>query len=175
MEPRLASCTVVTSPEVAFRAGRTFFWRKWRTKSGALLLGAILINIATLTGVMVWIGPDNWLVGVMSAILFLNAVLQGGYFFSLPRALRRAALRAPMNISEIEVTDDGLTVRSGRSTNHLPWKVFSFIWIYEDFVLLPLGKVVLNRFVWIPTSGMTAEVLTAFRTARHRPAISGLK
>jgi hypothetical protein len=167
----LASCTVVTSPEVAFRAGRTFFWRKWRTKSGALLLGAILINIATLIGVTVWIGPDNWLVGVVSAILFLNCVLQGGYFLSLPRALRRAALRATQTTSEIEVTDDGVTVRSGKNTHHLPWKVFSFIWIYDDFILLPLGKVVLNRFVWVPTSGMTPEVLTAFRTARSRPAI----
>jgi YcxB-like protein len=107
----------------------------------------------------------------MSAILFLKAVLQGTYFFSLPRALWRAALRAPKTTSEIEVTDDGLTIRSGKSTNHLPWKVFSFIWIYEDFILLPFGKIVLNRFVWVPTSGMTAEVLTAFQTARHRPAI----
>jgi hypothetical protein len=50
-----------------------------------------------------------------------------------------------------------------KHTHHLPWKVFSFIWIYDDFILLPLGKVVLNRFVWVSTSGMTPEVLAAFR------------
>jgi hypothetical protein len=64
------------------------------------------------------------------------------------------------------VTADGVTVRSGKNTHHFPWKVFSSIWIYDDFILLPLGKVVLNRFVWIPTSGMAPEVLTAFRAAR---------
>jgi hypothetical protein len=136
MDPTPASCTVITSPEVAFRAGRAFFWRKWRTKWGAVLLGAILINLATLIGVIVWMGPDNWLVG-----------------------------SATKTTSEIEVTADGITVRSGRNTRYLPWKVFSCIWIYEDFILLPLDKVLLNRFVWLPTSGMTPEVLAAFRTA----------
>jgi YcxB-like protein len=86
-------------------------------------------------------------------------------------ASRRAALRATHTTSEIEVTDDGVTVRSGKSAHHLPWKVFSFIWIYDDSMLLLLGKGVLDRFVWVPTSGMTPEVLTAFRPARTRPAI----
>jgi len=167
-EPTLASCTVAASPEIAFRAGRAFFWRKWRTKFGLLLLGAIVINTAMLVGVIYWIGPDNWLVGVVSAILLLNVAIQSAYFVSVPRVLRRSVLRALQPTSEIEANDDGITVRSGKNTNYLPWKVFAFVWIYEDFILLPLGKVALNRFIWVPRSGMTPEVLAAFKSVRDR-------
>jgi hypothetical protein len=38
-------------------------------------------------------------------------------------------------------------VRSGKNTNFLRWKVFSSVWIYDDFIVLPIGKFALNRFV----------------------------
>jgi hypothetical protein len=164
----LATCTVSASPAVALRAGRAFFFRKWRTKFGLITLGAIVIDIAVLISVLIWIGPDNMLVGMLATILMLMAVFQGASFFIIPRTLARVAGRTPQITSEIEVTEDGLTVRSGKNTNFLPWKVFSSVWIYDDFVVLPIGKFALNRFLWVPTAGMTADVRAAFKAARDR-------
>lgn len=166
----LASCTVAASPAVALRAGRAFFFRKWRTKFGLVTLGAIVIDIAVLIGVLAWMGPDNMLVGMLATILMLMAAIQSASFFTIPRTLAKVAGRAPQSTSEIEVTEEGLTVRSGKNTNFLPWKVFSSVWIYDDFIVLPIGKFVLNRFVWVPTAGMTADVQAAFRAARDRLA-----
>ena len=154
------------SPAVALRAGRAFFFRKLRTKFGLIALGATVIDIAVLIGVLTWIGTDNMLVGMLVTILMLMAVIQSASFFTVPRTLARVAGRAPQNTSEIEVTEEGLTVRSGKNTNFLPWKVFSSVWIYDDFIVLPIGEFVLNRFLWVPTAGMPADVRAAFKAAR---------
>jgi hypothetical protein len=110
------------------------------------------------------------LVGMLATILMLMAVTQSASFFTIPRTLARVAGRTPQNTSEIDVTEEGLTVRSGKNTNFLPWKVFSSVWIYDDFIVLPIGKDVLNRFFWVPTAGMTADVRVAFKAARDRLA-----
>jgi uncharacterized membrane protein YkgB len=115
----LPSCIVVGSPPVALRAGRAFFFRKWRTKFGLFTLGAIVIDVTVLAGVLVWIGPDNMLVGMLATILILMAANQSSSLFSIPRALARAAARAPQNTSELEVTEEGLTVRSGKDTKSI--------------------------------------------------------
>ncbi len=166
----LASCTVEASPAVALRAGRAFFPRKWRTKFGLITPGAIAIDIAVLIGVLTWMGPDNMLVGMLATILMLMAVTESASFFTIPRTLATVARRTPQNTSEIEVTEEGLTVRSGKNTHFLPWKVFSSVWIYDDFIILPIGEFVLNRFLWVPTAGMTAEVRAAFKAACDRLA-----
>jgi hypothetical protein len=166
----LASCTVSASPAVALRAGRAFFLRKWRTKFGLITLGAVVIDIAVLIGVLSWIGPDHILVGMLATILMLMGLVQSASFFTIPHTLARVTERAPQSTSEIEVTEEGLTVRSGKNTNFLPWQVFSSVWIYDEFILLPIGKFILSRFVWVPTAGMTADVRTAFKAARDRLA-----
>jgi hypothetical protein len=129
--------------------------------------------MASVIGVLAWIGPDNMLVGMLATVLTSMAVIQSASFFTIPRTLARVAGRATQSTSEIEVTEEGLTVRSGKSTNVLPWKVFSSVWIYDDFIVLPIGKFALNRFVWVPSAGMTADVRAALKAAHDRLATRG--
>jgi hypothetical protein len=165
------SCTVVVSPDVAFTAARTFFWRKWRSPFGLVHIGSFVLVTAMLVTFVTWTGADSFAVGFLSLILMMNVILESGYFFGLPRGFRRAVEHSTDRTSEIETTSDGFTVRSGQTSRQFPWHAFAAVWIYPDVILLPLGKVVfLNCFIWIPTAGMTAEVLADFRAVQERRA-----
>ncbi len=47
-EGHLASCSIAYSPEVAERAARQFFWRKWRTPFGMVFFSSLIIVSAVL-------------------------------------------------------------------------------------------------------------------------------
>ena len=162
----MPTCMVTASPEIARRAGRAFWIRKWRTGFGVFSLGAIACVIATIIWMVALFGPARAPLGVPATILAMMIVLESGWLFGVPRALARAASGG--KTSEVNVEDDGITVKSGRNTQFLPWKVFSAVWIYDSFVILPVGRFVVSRFIWIPRAGMSSEVLEALEPARDR-------
>jgi hypothetical protein len=165
----LASCTIIYSPDVARRAGRIFFWRKWTTKFGLLFLSSLVIMTVTLAIWVTWVDPD-WFVGAFGMLLALNLILLGTSYFAIPRALARIASDPSRNTATIETTDDGVKISLAENVVFLTWKEISFIWVYDDFVLLVLGKMTVSRFIHIPTKGMTAEVQSAFVSAPNRLA-----
>lgn len=157
---------VTASPEVARRAGRTFWLRKWRTGFGLFVLGGIACVIATIIWLIALFGPERAPLGVPAILLVMMLGLESTLLFGLPRSLARAARGGKS--SEVSVEDDGITIKSGRNTQFLPWKVFSGIWIYDRFVILPVGRFAMSRFIWIPREGMSPEVLEGLESARTR-------
>lgn len=127
--------------------------------------------IATIVGMVALFGWQRAPLGVPATILcMMIAVESVSFFFGVPRRLARSA--SGRNASEVHVEDDGITVKAGRNTQFLPWRVFSAVWIYSGFVLLPIGRFAVSQFVWIPTAGMSAEVLQALELASKRLANS---
>jgi hypothetical protein len=166
----LPSCVVNASPDIARRAGRAFWVRKWRTRFGAFALASIICVIATIVWMVALFGWERAPLGVPATVLCMMMVAESVSFFGVPRTLARSA--SGRNTSEVHVEDDGITVKAGRNTQFLPWKTFSAVWIYGGFVLLPIGRFAVSRFVWIPTAGMSAEVLQALASASKRLANS---
>jgi hypothetical protein len=126
-----ASCTVLYPPDVARRTGRTFFWRKWKTKFGLFFLSSVLIVIATLAVWSAWVGRD-WFTDALGMLLVMNLVTQRT---SLSRALARMASDPTRSTAAIETTDEGVKIPVAGSVGFLPWTKISFIWVYDDFLL----------------------------------------
>jgi hypothetical protein len=127
--------------------------------------------MACLIGTLVWLsiifgGLDKAPIGVPATILGMWFAMEAGSLIGMPLGLARAAKAA--NASEVQVDDEGLTIKSGRNVRFLPWTTLSAIWIYDDFILLPLGPLGMSRFVWVPRAGMSAEVLAAFQGVSER-------
>jgi hypothetical protein len=114
-------------------------------------------------------GPD-WFAGAFGMLLALNLIIQGTSYFAIPRALARMASDPARGTAALETSDEGVKISAAGNVSFLPWTKISFIWIYDDFVLLVLGKMIVTRFVLIPAKGMTAEVRSAFEAASNRPA-----
>ena len=100
---------VSASPEIARRAGRAFWIRKWRTGFGVFSLGAIACVIATIIWMVALFGPARAPLGVPATILAMMIVLESGWLFGVPRALARAASGG--RTSEVNVEDDAITVK----------------------------------------------------------------
>jgi hypothetical protein len=129
--------------------------------------------MACVVGLIIWLnilfGYDKAPLGVPATILAMFVALELGSLIGIPLRLARAA-RGPGGTFEVQAEDDGITIRSGRNTRFLPWKVFSGVWMYDDFIILPVGPIVMSQFVWVPRAGMSSEVSGAFRTAKERLA-----
>ncbi len=81
-----------------------------------------------------------------------------GMVFSLPKGScpQRNGTKNPLSL---ETTNEGMRLSFGQNTNFTPWSKYSAIWIYDEFILLRLGKSQLGSlFVHIPTRGMTPDV-----------------
>lgn len=164
----MASCSIEYSPEVAERAARQFFWRKWRTPFGILLLSSFVILSVVLIVWVYKVGAD-WFVGMLGTILAANLIIQWSLYSRFPKALARSA--ADLKSVELETSDEGIRLSSARSANFIPWSKFSAIWIYDEFLLLRWGKSPTgSRFIHIPAQGMTPEVRAAFEGVRARLA-----
>jgi hypothetical protein len=161
------SSAVRYSPEVAADAARAFFWRKFRTKVGALYLSSFVLIPAIMFMYAHYVGFD-WFIGVFGTILFFNLVIQAAYYFALPKALAKLATTLARDGVVIDATADGLKVSSGQNVNSFPWDVFKHVWIYDRFLILVIGIPLANRFLHIPLEGMTAEVRAAFESVAHR-------
>lgn len=164
----MASCSIEYSPEVAERAARQFFWRKWRTPFGMLFFSSLIIVGAALIAWVCWVGPD-WFAGMLGTLLVANLIIQWGWYSRFPKALARSVTER--KAAELETTNEGMRLSFGQNTNFTPWSKFFTIWIYDEFILLRLGKSQLGSlFIHIPTRGMTPEVRSAFEGARDRLA-----
>ena len=163
----MPSCAITYSPDVAVEAARAFFWRKFRTKFGALYLASIVLIPGFMIAYAHYVGFD-WLVGMLGTILAFNVILQLASYFAVPRALARLALVRARERADIEATAEWLKVASGQSINTFPWSTFKHVWVYDDFMLLVLGEPLANRFVHVPTAGMSNEVPSEFKAAAAR-------
>ena len=119
-----------------------------------------------------FLGRQQAPVGIPATLLVMIVMMESTSLFGVSRSLARAASGGKSY--EVDVQDDGITISSERNTNFRPWKVFSGIWVYDRFVILPLGPLVVSRFIWIPREGMSPEVLTALESAASRYS-SGLR
>jgi len=106
-------------------------------------------------------------IGFPAALLVMWLAIEAGSLIGMPLGLARAA-RAPANASEVQVDDEGVTIKSGRNVRFLPWTTLPAIWIYDEFIILPVGPFVVSRFVWVPRAGMSADVFAAFQRASER-------
>jgi hypothetical protein len=161
------SSAVRYSPEVAANAARAFFWRKFRTKVGALYLSSFVLIPAVMFMYAHYVGVD-WIIGVLGTILFFNLVIQAAYYFALPKALAKLARTLARDGVVIDATADGLKASSGQNVNSFPWDVFKHIWTYDSFVILVIGEPLANKFLHIPIDGMTADVRAAIESVAKR-------
>ena len=166
----MATCTITYSEAVARRAVHAFFWRRFKTPLGALYLLSLPLLIAIIVFVYSVDGP-NWFVGAFGLILVMNVLIQGTFYFSLPKAFARRLLDPANRTADVETSSEGVRVASGRSAAVLAWAKFPYVWIYEDFVILA-AKPPLMRFTFLPTDGMTPDVRRDLETASEGRTIT---
>jgi hypothetical protein len=167
----LASCTITNSPDVALRAARSAFWRKFRSWLGASYLSSFVILPGFIAFVVIADGA-NWIVGVLGALLFFNALIQFSSYVWIPRALARSASDPSRITTDLETTPEGIVLVSGRNKSFVPWTKFSNIWVYDDYIILVVGVPIASRFAYVSTNGMTPEVRSAFELAADGAAVT---
>jgi len=153
----MATCTVTYSPEVARRAARAYFWRKFATLFGASYLASIPVMIGAIAFIYYMQGA-NWFVGAFGLLLFFNVLMQWGYYFTLPRALAKRLVDPLLCTAEITTSADGVRIVIGPNASLLKWARFRRIWLYDDFVILAMNPPLQMGFTYIPTAGMSTEV-----------------
>ena len=160
----MATCTITYSADIAHRAARMFFWRRFKTPLGV----SFLMSLPAMAGAM-WlvytVDGANWFIGVTGVVLFLNLIIQSSYYFTLPKAFALRLSDPTLRNAEIETSPQGVRVVSGPHANLLTWERFKYIWIYDDFVILAV-KPPFMPFIFLPTRGMTPEVLRDIRASR---------
>lgn len=165
-EDNVASCSITYSSAVAERAARQFFWLRWRTPFGILFFSSIVIVTGVLIAWICFVGPD-WFAGMLGTLLAANLLIHWTWYSRFPKALARSI--AERKSAELETTGEGMRLSFGQNTNFTPWSRFSAIWIYDEFILLRLGKSQWGSlFIHIPTRDMTPEVRSTFEGARDR-------
>jgi hypothetical protein len=162
IEGSMAVCTVTYSAEVARRAYRTFFWRKFSTPLGLFYLLSLPINLALLVFVYLFMGT-NWVLGAFGVLFIGTLYIQAVAYFAMPRAMARAAVK--LNAAEIETTSKGFRASIGPNVSFLDWARFKYVWVYPDFVILVGKPELLFRFAYVPAIGMSAEARRDFEDA----------
>ena len=152
----LATCTLTYSTDVARRAARTYFWRRFKTPLGVSFLFSLPVTAGFIWFIYSTEGA-NWFVGAFGLLIVMNLIIQGSYYFSLPKAFARRLSDPSLRTAEVETSSKGIRVLSGPNSALLPWKSFKHIWFYHDFVILAV-RPPLMRFTFLPTDGMTPEV-----------------
>lgn len=80
----MANCTVTYSIEVARRAVRTYFWRRFKTPLGLGFLFFIPLMAGLICFVYLTEG-DNWIVGAIGLLIALNILIQGTVYLSFQK------------------------------------------------------------------------------------------
>jgi hypothetical protein len=153
----VASCTVTYSAEVARRAARKYFWRRYKTPLGL----SFLFSIPLMTGFIFFVYKTdgaNWFVGAFGLLIVMNIIIQGSYYFSLPKAFARRLSDPSLRTAELETLPIGIRVTSGLNSSLLKWERFKHIWFYPDFVILAVRPPLMMGFTFLPTDGMTVDV-----------------
>ena len=153
----MASCTVTYSAEVARRATRNYFWRRYKTPLGL----SFLFSIPLMTGFILFVyktdGAD-WFVGAVGLLIVMNIIIQGSYYFSLPKAFARRLSDPSLRTAELETLPNGIRISSGPNSSLLKWERFKHIWFYPDFVIFAVRPPMMMGFTFLPTDGMTVDV-----------------
>jgi hypothetical protein len=110
-----------------------------------ILIGAIWFAWSTS-------GP-NWFVGAFGLLISLNLMIQVVGYFMVPRLFAR---RASDLVTEVETSASGIRISRGENSFKLPWRSFTRIWSYDDFVILAAKpQFNLTGFFVLPSSGMS--------------------
>ncbi len=160
----MATCAVTYSPEVARRAVRTYFWRKFGTPFGVSYLVSVPVTIGAIAFTYYMQGP-NWFVGGFGFMLAFNLLMQWLYYFNLPRAFAKRLADPALRTAEITTSADGVRIVIGPNASLLKWARFKRIWLYDDFVILAMNPPLQMGFTYIPTAGMSTEVRRDFEAA----------
>ena len=91
-------------------------------------------------------------------LIVMNIILQGSYYFSLPKAFARRLSDPSLRTAELETLPNGIRVTSGLNSSLLKWGRFKHIWFYPDFVILAVRPPLMMGFTFLPTEGMTVDV-----------------
>ena len=166
----MATCTIAYSSDVARRAVRKYFWRRFKTPFGVSLLLALALTAGFIWFVYSTDGA-NWIVGAFDLLFVMNLFIQGSYYFSLPRAFARRLSDASLRTAEVETSSSGIRVSSGPNSSLLTWEKVRHIWFYSDFVILAV-RPPLMRFTFLPTDGMTVEVRRDLQSASEGKPIA---
>ena len=152
----MATCTLTYSADVAHRAVRTYFWRRFKTPLGVSFLFSIPLMAA-----MIWlvysIDGANWFVGAFGLLIVMNIFIHVSYYYSLPKAFIKRLSDPSLRTADVETSSKGIRVLSRPNSALLTWERFKHIWLYDDFVILAV-RPPLMRFTFLPTDGMTLEV-----------------
>ncbi len=167
----MATCTLTYAPEVARRAARTYFWRKFKTPFGALYLASIPLMIGAIAFIYYMQGP-NWFVGAFGLFLFFNLLMQWAYYFTLPKALAKRLVDPATRTAEVTTSPEGVRIVIGPNASLLTGARFKRIWLYDDFVILAVNSPLQMGFTYLPTAGMTPEVRRDLEAASQGKAIT---
>jgi hypothetical protein len=156
----MATCTLTYSTEVARRAFRTYFWKRFSTPLGLFYLFSFPLIIGAVWFAYSFDGA-NWFVGAFGLAILMNLSLQGIYYyacyFAFPKAFARRLSDPMARTAEVETSLEGIRILSGPNAALLTWARFKYIWLYDDFVLMAAKPPMFPVF-FIPTNGMTPEV-----------------
>jgi hypothetical protein len=166
----MATCTVRYSPDIARRAARTYFWRRFKTPLGVSFLLAFPI-MAAMLWYMYSLAGANWGIGAFGLLFFVNLIIESSYYVFLPSAFARRLSDPAMRTSEVEISSKAMRVVTGPNATLLTWQKYRHIWLYDDFVLLAM-KPPFMLFTYLPTAGMTPEVRRDLQAASEGKPIA---
>src|SRR5262249_36963543 len=108
----MATCTVTYTPDVARRAARTYFWRKFKTPFGASYFLSVPVMIGAVAFIY-YVQGANWFVGAFGLLIFFNLLMQWAYYFSLPKALARRLADPANRTAEVRTSAEGVRIAIG--------------------------------------------------------------
>jgi hypothetical protein len=167
----MVTCTVQYSADVAVRAIRTYFWRKFRTPFGAFYLGSYPLIIGMIAFTYYMQGA-NWFVGAFGSLVFFNLLMQWSNWFTLPRAIAKRLTDPANRTAEVTTSAEGIRIAIGQAASFVKWAMIKYIWFYDDFVILALKPPLLMRSIHLPTAGMTPELRRDLAAASQGEAIA---
>jgi hypothetical protein len=166
--------TVRGDVQTARAAGAAYFWRAFRNNNLRNFVFGALLATAGIAFSLKFGAP--WMVAVLTVFL----VIIVAYFpiFYYGRRWEAAALVKKFPEREIEITNDGVTIRAATArTLALPWNKVNALWEYPDFILLVPGR---YWYIWLPRAAIPHEAMEMIRDAQpkfsaFKPILPGLR
>lgn len=128
----------------------------WRRSVGLGLMIALPV-VATLLGVLLFLGDRSWVVGAVGAALLGCTTVVGAIYIVHYRSAMRKFRGLGSTRATFRATDDSFTVSSAAGTSTLPWSSVTEIWKLQNCWLLLFSG---SQFITLPLANIPEDART---------------
>jgi hypothetical protein len=141
------------SPVTAREAAQFFCLRRYLTKFGLLLVGAIFICIGMMAVTYTYMGA-NWFFGFVATLVGMNVLLHTSSYFMLPRIAANSVASLKSPVGHLVMGGESFTLSIDGNVTTIPWSRIRYVWLRERFVVLGLS---LFSMLHLPTQGLSTN------------------